>query len=61
MVDSRLSREQIEKLEGSYDEDGFYILKAGGFYDPVCQYFNKDGYDEEGGRYDDNGVYLKLP
>lgn len=58
---NKLTKTEIEKLDGQYDDDGFYLLKAGGFYDPCGQYFNKDGYDEDGGRYDDNGFYIKVP
>lgn len=64
MVDAfkpKLTKTEIEKLEGKYDEDGFYLLAAGGFYDPCGQYFNKDGYDEDGGRYDEAGYYIKVP
>ncbi len=57
----KLSKEQIEALEGGYDEDGFYLLKDGSFYDPLGYYFNKDGFDETGGRYNDSGVYIKAP
>lgn len=27
-------RQDIVKLKGDFDADGFYILKEGGFYDP---------------------------
>ncbi len=57
----KLSKEQIEALEGGYDEDGFYLLKDGSFYDPLGYYFNIDGFDETGGRYNDSGVYIKAP
>lgn len=31
---TRYTKEEIEKQEGEYDQDGFYILTAGGFIDP---------------------------
>ena len=54
------SKEEIEQLglEGKFDEDGFYILKDGDFYDPLGYYFDKEGFDESGGRYDDQGYYV---
>jgi hypothetical protein len=49
-----MTREEIEKIgNGEFDEDGFYILKGGDFYDPLGYYFDKDGFDENGGSYDD--------
>ena len=58
-----LTKEEIEKLnpDGTFDEDGFYILKDGDFYDPLGYYFDKDGYDETGGKYDDAGYYIPAP
>jgi hypothetical protein len=41
------------KLDGDFDADGFYILKEGGFYDPQGYYFDKNGVDAFGGRYDE--------
>ena len=55
----QLTEEQISKLEGKYDEDGFYHLKEGGFYDPLGFYYNKEGKDEHGGYYDEAGYYVK--
>jgi hypothetical protein len=54
----KTSKEEIEKQAGKYDEDSFYILDAGGFYDPNGHYFDKDGFDASGGRYDDDGLYV---
>ena len=54
----QLSKEEVEKLEGEYDEDGFYILNDGGFYDPDGFYFDKNGLDANGGFYDKFGVYI---
>ncbi len=48
--------EQTDKPElrpGKYDEDGFYILDEGGFLDPIGAFFDKDGFDVDGGHYDD--------
>ena len=54
-----LTRAEIEAKEGQYDEDGFYNLPDKSFYDPAGYYFNKDGYDEFGGYYDDqSGSYV---
>lgn len=54
-----LTKEEVKQLEGNFDDDGFYILKEGGFYDPLGNYYNKDGCDEEGGHYDKGGFYVK--
>lgn len=58
-----MTKDEIQKLnpDGTFDEDGFYILKEGDFYDPLGYYFDKDGYDESGGRYDDDGFYIPAP
>jgi hypothetical protein len=34
------------------------MLKGGDFYDPLGYYFDKHGFDEQGGRYDDQGYYI---
>ena len=52
------SRYDIEKQKGKMDADGFYILEEGGFYDPNGYYFNKKGFDANGGSYDEDGVYI---
>jgi hypothetical protein len=59
MVDSKqkLSISEIERLDGHYDKDGFYLLREGGFYDPLGFHFNKDGQDAQGGSYDEQGIY----
>jgi len=44
--------------EGYYDEDGFFILKDGDFYDPWGYYFYSNGEDEYGGYYNDQGYYI---
>ena len=46
------SKEEIEANEGKYDNDGFYILPDGSFYDYQGYYFDKDGFDANGGFYD---------
>jgi hypothetical protein len=55
-------KEIEEKHEGSYDDDGFYILEDGSFFDPWGYKFSmaEDGYcyDEFGGYYDDYGYYV---
>jgi hypothetical protein len=56
-----LSREEIEKQSGDYDEYGFFVLEKGDFYDPNGYYFDENGYDGFGGYYDDNMVYVPAP
>lgn len=52
-----LPREEIEKLKGHYDKEGFYVLEEdGAFYDPNGYYFDAEGYDQFGGYYE-NGYY----
>jgi len=45
-------------LEGHYDDDGFYLLDEGGFYDPDGFHYDKNGIDAIGGFYDSSGVYI---
>ena len=54
----RLTKEEMEKLDGELDQDGFLILKAGGFIDPNGYQFDKDGKDPLGGFYDEEGYYV---
>ena len=54
----KLTKEEIEKLVGHYDEDGFYILETGGFYDTQGFHYDKNGVDAIGGFYDSSGVYI---
>lgn len=35
------TKEEKEGNAGKYDEDGFYILEGGGFFDPEGYYFDK--------------------
>jgi hypothetical protein len=53
-----LDPEEIERLTGEYDDHDFYILDAGGFYDPHGHFFDAEGFDEVGGYYDDNDCYV---
>lgn len=57
----KFEKEEIDKQDGKYDADGFYILKGGDFFDPEGYYFNNKGYDEFGGYYDKNGEYIGPP
>ena len=54
----KLSMEEIQKFPGHLDDDGFYILDEGGFYDPHGFYYDKDGIDAIGGFYNNAGVYI---
>lgn len=50
---------EIPEIKGAeYDELGFYNLPDGSFYDPDGHYFDQDGYDEFGGYYDDDNIYI---
>ena len=53
-----LSKAEITAKEGHFDEDGFFILKDGSFYDPHGYYFDCDGLDAAGGSYDKEGYYI---
>ena len=48
-------------LDGKYDEKGFYNLKDGDFYDPDGYYFDKNGFDSDGGRYNEFDNYIGPP
>ena len=37
---------------------GFTNMPDGSFYDPDGVFFNKDGYDEFGGHYDEENLYI---
>ena len=55
----KLSKEESEaKGGGAYDDDGFYILEDKSYYDPLGYYFDCDGYDTVGGKYDEVGYYM---
>ena len=50
---------EIPEVDGAeYDELGFYNLPDGSFYDPDGHFFDKNGYDEFGGYYDDDIIYV---
>ena len=56
------TKEEIESRDGKYDEDDFYILEQGGFFDPEGYYFDKQGYDGIGGYYNkESGQYISPP
>lgn len=49
----------FEEVEGGeYDDQGFYRLPDGDFYDPDGVYFNKEGKDKYGGYYDEEFNYI---
>ena len=55
----QFSRKHIESQHGHYDNDGFYLLQDGDFYDAHGFYFNKDGFNDQGGFYDPgSGEYV---
>jgi hypothetical protein len=41
----KYTRQEIENRPGKYDQDNFYILPGGDFFDPQGYYFDKKGYD----------------
>eukprot|EP00345_Euplotes_harpa_P016902 CAMPEP_0168342490 /NCGR_PEP_ID=MMETSP0213-20121227/15425_1 /TAXON_ID=151035 /ORGANISM="Euplotes harpa, Strain FSP1.4" /LENGTH=264 /DNA_ID=CAMNT_0008349397 /DNA_START=13 /DNA_END=807 /DNA_ORIENTATION=- len=50
--------QEFEEVEGGkYDDNGFYRLPGGDFYDPDGVYFDKDGKDKYGGYYDKEFLY----
>eukprot|EP00345_Euplotes_harpa_P014017 CAMPEP_0168341502 /NCGR_PEP_ID=MMETSP0213-20121227/14736_1 /TAXON_ID=151035 /ORGANISM="Euplotes harpa, Strain FSP1.4" /LENGTH=257 /DNA_ID=CAMNT_0008348019 /DNA_START=13 /DNA_END=786 /DNA_ORIENTATION=- len=50
--------QEFEEVEGgNYDDNGFYRLSGGDFYDPDGVYFDKDGKDKYGGYYDEEFLY----
>ena len=55
-----LSKAEIEAKHpsGKYDEDDFYLLEDGSFYDPLGYFFDQDGFDEVFGFYDEHGYYV---
>ena len=53
-----VEREWSEDIEGKLDEDGFFITPNGSFWDQDYVYFNREGFDRHGGRYDENGEYI---
>ena len=53
-----IEREWNESIEGSLDEDGFFVTPNGSFWDSDKVYFNREGYDKHGGYYDDDLNYI---
>jgi len=53
-----VEREWSEDIEGKLDDDGFFITPNGSFWDQDYVYFNREGFDKHGGRYDENGEYI---
>ena len=56
--DSFIERQWTEDTKGEYDNDGFFITPNGSFWDPDGVYFNKEGFDKHGGKYNDEGEYV---
>ena len=56
-----IEREWTEDIEGKLDDDGFFITPNGSFWDPDYVYFNRDGFDKHGGKYDETGEYIPGP
>ena len=53
-----IERVWSDDIEGKLDEDGFFITPNGSFWDQDYVYFNREGFDKHGGRYDENGEYV---
>ena len=58
VVAVKLSKAEIEAKPGAYDDDGFFIMEDKSFYDPLGYYFDEQGYDTVGGRYNSEGFYV---
>ena len=57
--DAAYEVKEIPVIDGAeFDELGFYNLPDGSFYDPDGHYFDKEGYDEFGGYYNDDNIYI---
>lgn len=46
---------------GKYDDEGFYRTPNGSFWDPSKVYFNREGFDDHQGRYDEKMTYIPGP
>jgi hypothetical protein len=46
---------------GIYDSAGFYVYKDGSFVDPDGYLFNAEGFDRDGGYYDEFNKYHPPP
>ena len=53
-----IEREWTEDTKGEYDQDGFFVTPNGSFWDADNVYFNREGFDRHGGRYDEHGEYI---
>jgi hypothetical protein len=61
-LQKQYTKEEIEKHQGHFDQDGFYILEDNSYFDAEGYFFDKDGYDDIGGYYDSaTGVYVPPP
>ncbi len=58
--DSFIERQWTEDNKEEYDNDGFFITPNGSFWEPDGVYFNRDGVDKHGGKYNDKGEYVLL-
>lgn len=47
-----------ETEDGVLDDMGFTNMPDRSFYDPDGYFFNKEGFDEFGGHYDENNRYF---
>ena len=56
-----IEREWNEQIEGHLDDDGFFVTPNGSFWDPDYVYFNHEGFDKHGGKYDEKGEYIPGP
>ena len=54
-------KEFVETPGGHYDSYGFYRTLNGSFWDPDGVYFNNEGVDKNGGKYDNNFEYIPGP
>ena len=54
---TRPNFQKHKEADGAYESQGFYIYSDGSFLDPDGYQFDKWGYDELGGHYDDNNIY----
>lgn len=54
-------REFQEVPGGYYDSYGFYTTPNGSFWDPDGVYFNREGFDRHGGKYNENCEYIPGP
>jgi hypothetical protein len=49
---------EIKSFKGYFDDDGFYLLEEGGFFDPWGYKFELNS--EDGLEYDSNGGYYSF-